>query len=139
MVVSYFKDLFSEQRTSTLDSQRLESLITKKISRMNWDYLIKLVSEKEVKKTIFMMAQDKALGPDGYNAHIFHCAWEIIGKDICAAVKDFFATGKLLKSINSTAISLVIKVENPSNLRESRLISCCNTLYKCISKILAED
>ena len=50
----------------------------------------------------------------------------------------FFATGRLLKSINSTAISLVPKVENPSNLREFRPISCCNTLYKCISKILAE-
>ena len=138
MVVSYFKDLFSEQRTSSLDSQRLESLITKKVSRMDWDCLIKPISKEEVKETIFMMAQDKAPGPDGYNVHFFRCAWEIIGKDVCIAVKDFFAIGRLLKSSNSTAISLVPKVENPSNLREFRPISCCNTLYKCVSKILVE-
>lgn len=37
---------------------------------------------------------------------------------------------------NSTAISLIPKVENPISLKQFRPISCCNVIYKVISKIL---
>lgn len=39
--------------------------------------------------------------------------------------------------MNSTAISLIPKVPNPTYLRDFRPISYCNTIYKCISKIIA--
>ena len=81
----------------------------------------------------------KAPGPDGFNSHFFKSAWPIIGHDIEEAILDFFSSKRLLKSINSTMISLVPKVPNPSTLKEFRPISCCNILYKIISKLLAEQ
>ena len=41
-----------------------------------------------------MMDNNKALGPDGFNALFFKKAWNIIGDDIFAAVNEFFTTGK---------------------------------------------
>jgi hypothetical protein len=52
-------------------------------------------------------------------------------------VKSFFHSGSLLKEVNSAIITLVPKVPNPFSIIEFRPIACCNVLYKCITKILA--
>lgn len=43
----------------------------------------------------------------------------------------------MLKKVNSTIVALVPKVPNPSKIGDFRPISCCNIVYKCISRILA--
>ncbi|GJW91017.1 putative RNA-directed DNA polymerase, partial [Tanacetum coccineum] len=52
------------------------------------------------------------------------------------AVHDFFINGQLLKEINHTFIALIPKVSTPHRINDYRPISCCNVIYKCISKIL---
>ena len=49
----------------------------------------------------------------------------------------FFSSGCLLREINCTIIALVPKVPNPGSMHDYRPISCCNTIYKCISKLIA--
>lgn len=44
--------------------------------------------------------------------------------------------GSYSKGINITKMNLVPKVTIPSYVKEYRLIACCSTLYKLISKIL---
>ena len=60
-----------------------------------------------------------------------------MGHDVCEAIKEYFRSGKMLKQANSMSISLIPKVANPQSLNEFRPISCCNVLYKIISKTLA--
>lgn len=48
----------------------------------------------------------------------------------------FFYNGQLLKEVNHTFLALIPKVATPSRVNDYRTISCCNVLYKCISKIL---
>ncbi|XP_074365287.1 uncharacterized protein LOC141706422 [Apium graveolens] len=84
------------------------------------------------------MGDVKASGPDGYSACFFKKAWPVIGVDICLDVQDFFRTGKLLKEVNATLISLIPKVEYPSVVGQFRPIALCNVLYKCITKIIAD-
>ena len=62
----------------------------------------------------------------------------IVGNDVCAAVKSFFESGRLLKEFNCTAITLVPKSSTPSKLSDYRPISCCNIIYKSISGVLAQ-
>nr|ABD96942.1 hypothetical protein [Tarenaya spinosa] len=50
---------------------------------------------------------------------------------------EFFRNGKLLKELNATIITLVPKIPEAINLGDFRPISCCNFLYKVISKIIA--
>ncbi|GJZ73239.1 hypothetical protein Tco_0637385 [Tanacetum coccineum] len=92
---------------------------------------------QEVKEAIFSMGNDKSPGPDGYTAAFFKEAWDIVSSDVTKAVQEFFINGKLLKELNHTIIALIPKVASPSRINDYRPISCCNVLFKCISKIIA--
>jgi hypothetical protein len=41
-------------------------------------------------------------------------------------VKSFFVSGKLLKEVNATILSLVPKKANPAGIRDYRPIACYN-------------
>ncbi|XP_019241963.1 PREDICTED: uncharacterized protein LOC109221998 [Nicotiana attenuata] len=56
--------------------------------------------------------------------------------EVTNAVLEFLDNGQRLTRINSTSIALIPKVENPLQASQFRPISCCNALYKCISKII---
>ncbi|GKA24834.1 putative reverse transcriptase domain, reverse transcriptase zinc-binding domain protein, partial [Tanacetum coccineum] len=86
---------------------------------------------------MFSMGDDKSPGPDGYTVAFFKEAWEIIATDVTDAVREFFTNGKLLKELNHTIIALIPKIQSPLRVNDYRPISCCNVLFKCISKILA--
>ncbi|GJR12441.1 hypothetical protein Tco_0795093 [Tanacetum coccineum] len=99
--------------------------------------MIRPFSSKEVKEAMFSMGNDKSPDPDGYTAAFFKSAWDIVGSDVTRAVCEFFTNGRLLKELNHTVIALISKVHSPACVNDYRLISCCNVLFKCISKIIA--
>ncbi|GJX75383.1 hypothetical protein Tco_0313978 [Tanacetum coccineum] len=99
-------------------------------------YMIRDISDNEIKAALFDIDNNKAPGPDGYSSQFFKDAWNVIGKEFCKAVRDFFISGKLLKEVNSTVISLVPKISTPRRVSGYRPIACCNVVYKCISKIM---
>jgi hypothetical protein len=53
-----------------------------------------------------------------------------------AATQRFFCDGVLPDGVNDTAIVLIPKGNNPEELKEFRLISLCNVIYKLISKCI---
>lgn len=91
----------------------------------------------DIAKVFKTFPSNKAPGPDGFTVEFFKSAWSIVGVEVVQAIQEFFIIGKLLKSLNSTWITLVPKCPNPSMMTNFRPISCCNVLYKCITKILA--
>ena len=91
---------------------------------------------REVKKALFSISGLKAPGPDGYCSYFYQDNWDLVGPEVCAAVLDFLTTGKLLKEINATTITLIPKTKCPAKVSDFRPISCCNVLYKIASKMI---
>ncbi|KAL0444348.1 UNVERIFIED_CONTAM: hypothetical protein Slati_2157500 [Sesamum latifolium] len=91
--------------------------------------MIRPVERNEVNEAIFDIAEDKALGPDGFSSAFYKAAWSVIGDEITEAVQEFFRSGKLLKQVNATILSLIPQVANPTTVTEFRSILCCNVLY----------
>ncbi|GJR45040.1 sodium/hydrogen exchanger 6 [Tanacetum coccineum] len=112
-------------------------LFTRVLDDAKAEFMVRDVSNDEVKSAIFSIRDDRAPGPDGFTAAFFKKAWDVVGGDITCVVRDFLSNGKLLKELNHTIISLIPKVTTPARINDCRPISCCNVLYKCISKIIA--
>lgn len=60
-----------------------------------------------------------------------------MGQLVTEAVKDFFTSGRLLREINNTILVMVPKVPNATTVDDYRPIACCNTVYKIITKVMA--
>lgn len=99
--------------------------------------LEKTVSAEEIIATVFAMPLNKCPGPDGYSVEFFRSSWSIVGTDVIAAVLEFFRNGRLMKDFNTTKIALIPKFPEACRLEDYRPISCCNLVYKIISKIIA--
>ncbi|KAK3204757.1 hypothetical protein Dsin_018803 [Dipteronia sinensis] len=115
----------------------LSNIIDKVISNGQADFMGRDVTDDEIREVCFSLHPNKAPGPDGFNAHFFKITWDIVGEDVISAVQEFFRSVLLLKELNATILALVPKVPNPSKMKDFRPISCCNTLYKIIAKIIA--
>jgi hypothetical protein len=134
--VSYYKELLGTSKHTI----PLRAEVVQNGACINVDshaYLLAPVTADDIKQVLFSMDDNKAPGPDGYTSAFFKKAWSIVGTDFCSAVKDFFASGELLKQLNHSTIALVPKSTTANSAADYRPISCCNVTYKVISKILA--
>lgn len=132
--VDYFKSkLGTDDTVSPLDP-----LVTlPQLSSLHQNVLTADISHEDVFNTLKLMAKHKSPGPDGFSPEFYLAAWNIVGADITRAILYFFESSHLPRIINSVAITLIPKSDNATSLGQYRPISCCNTLYKCITKILA--
>ncbi|GJU88114.1 hypothetical protein Tco_1300537 [Tanacetum coccineum] len=120
----------------TCDELNCDGLFTKVISDQSCSNMVRNITDEEIKKAMFSIGDDRAPGPDGFTSAFFKKGWDIVGHDVCKVIRDFFVNGQLLKELNHTFIALIPKVSTPHRINDYRPISCCNVIYKCISKIL---
>lgn len=117
----------------------LQDILDYRCSSSDQEMLVKKVFEEEIKSFLFSMPNNKSRGPDGYTSIFFKSTWPIIGNDFLIAVKAFFTKGFLPKRLNSTILVLIPKKEVAEEMKDYRPISCCNVLYKIISKFWLID
>ncbi|KAL0284385.1 UNVERIFIED_CONTAM: hypothetical protein Sradi_7200300 [Sesamum radiatum] len=137
--IEYYQNLLGgHRRTHLMDLRYLRPWARHILSEDDARLLVRPVSPNEVKQAIFDIDETKAPGPDGYSSAFFKAAWQVVGGDVTCAIMEFFRTGRLLRQVNATLITLIPKVSNPTVVGEFRPISCCNVLYKVITKILVQ-
>lgn len=78
----------------------------------------------------------KAQGLDGFNALFFKSSWKVVKKDIIEAIMECFDTYKMFMVVNFSLITSIPKSPDAMTIKDMRLISYCNTIYKISSKIL---
>lgn len=72
--------------------------------------MVKKITEDKIKRVMFAMDNNKVLGPNEFGTYFFKKAWNMVGKDVQA---------------------------QPIFCKDFRPISCYNTIYKCVTKIIA--
>ncbi|XP_024014272.1 uncharacterized protein LOC112088220 [Eutrema salsugineum] len=77
-------------------------------------------------------------GPDGFPAEFFRASWTVIGHETTAAIKQFFTSSFIPSSLNATSLVLIPKRRGADELKDIRPISCLNTVYKIIARILSD-
>uniref|UniRef100_A0A803PAZ3 Reverse transcriptase domain-containing protein n=1 Tax=Cannabis sativa TaxID=3483 RepID=A0A803PAZ3_CANSA len=62
--------------------------------------------------------------------------WPELGADFTQVVESFFITGSMPQELHATMLTLIPKTEKTTKAVEYKLIACCTTVYKCVSKLL---
>lgn len=135
--LAHFADFLGSAPTMSLfDPKDITLLLNYNCPESQCDKLQEDFSDEEIKDAFFKLPRNKSCGFDGFSFEFFIGCWSIIGPEITSAVKEFFREGKLLRQWNSTLLVLIPKIRNASKIGDFRPISCLNTLYKVISRLL---
>ncbi|XP_038984386.1 uncharacterized protein LOC120111407 [Phoenix dactylifera] len=108
-----------------------------RVSEEETTALISPVSDREISEAVRSLAGDKAPGPDGFPPLFFQRYWMIVGRDVTAAIQQFFRTAVMAGDWQRTFITLIPKRQDASEPGHFRPISLCTTLYKATARILA--
>nr|GEV87928.1 hypothetical protein [Tanacetum cinerariifolium] len=138
---AYFHKVVKSQaarnRIDSITNSNGVCVVCDQLSRDAAIHMVCDVTDNKIQEAIFSMKDNKAMGLDGYSAAFFNEACDIIAVNVIKAIKEFFTNGVFLKELNHTIISLIPKVTTPMRIHDYRPISCCNVLFKCISKIIS--
>nr|GFC75930.1 methylenetetrahydrofolate reductase 1 [Tanacetum cinerariifolium] len=106
--VSHYKQFLGTNMTC--DDLDNEDLFVKKICDRTKNNMVREVSNEEIKSAMFNIGDDRSPGLNGLSSVFFKKSWNIVGEDVCSAIKDLFHNGKLLKEINHTFLALIPKI-----------------------------
>ena len=83
------------------------------------------------------MEGDKASGPNGFIMAFFQKCWSVVEKDVMALFDHFHRSLEFERSLNASFLSLIPKKNNALNIKDFRPINLVNSVYKLLSKVLA--
>lgn len=135
---SFFSNLFTGAGSPGINNPDAEFIqFSKVVSDSDATSLVAPITRDEIIYALSCIGSNKAPGPDGFTSHFFKVCWSIVEADFVKDIQNFFTSFKLLGEVNNTFLTLVPKIDNPSTIADFRPISCCNVIYKCVTKILA--
>ncbi|KAL4592366.1 hypothetical protein LXL04_005358 [Taraxacum kok-saghyz] len=130
----HFEDTFKEDRES--DWEQDLGNTTRIPTEISPD-LEKPFEEKEIKEALWSCGANKSPGPDGFTVEFLKHHWELVKDDLISAFNEFAKHPKIPKGANEAFITLIPKIPNPSTVRDFRPISLISSVYKVLSKTLA--
>ncbi|GAU32903.1 hypothetical protein TSUD_152630 [Trifolium subterraneum] len=134
IVYQHYSNHFRKQMHYRPDISRLEF---RSLSSLHGAELTKPFLMEEIKAAVWDCDSFKCPGPDGINIGFFKDFWDLLKVDLLNFFSDFHHNGVLTKGLNSTFIALIPKVENPLKVTDFRPIALVSSIYKILSKVLA--
>uniref|UniRef100_A0A803QAN8 Reverse transcriptase domain-containing protein n=1 Tax=Cannabis sativa TaxID=3483 RepID=A0A803QAN8_CANSA len=105
--LSYYKSLLGTKMASRKTVYKKILNRGPKVTPEQAKLLTSPVTKEDVKKVVFEISGNKAPAPDGFFSFFFHDNWELVGEDVYRAVSSFLSSGKILKEINSTILTMI--------------------------------
>lgn len=131
----HFQGIFKKRRFGSIFS--VKNCIRGKLDLQDAEFLERAISMEEVDLAISQCNSDKTPGPDEINAGALKFLWKHLQKEMMEFIGIFMKEGVLPAGMNSSFITLVPKVKNPTVFADFRPISLINCSLKVLSKLLA--
>ena len=133
-VVNFYQELYSESNTWRPSIDGLEFARIEEAERLN---LERDFSKEEVVKVLHEMEGDKAPSPDGFTMAFFQKCWSVVEIDVMTFFDHFHRSSEFERSLNASFLSLIPQKNNALNIKDFRPISLVGSVYKLLSKVLA--
>lgn len=91
----------------------------------------------EISKVVFSFSPLKAPGPDGLHPLFFQKYWDITKSSVYSIILNIMETAIAPPDLNQTYIALIPNKDNVDTISQYRPISLCNTVYKILTKVMA--
>lgn len=135
--IHFFSKYFKAPQQDLTSREDILGVIPSCVLVFQKQALIREVSLEEVKTVLFGLGGDKAQGPDRFPTLFYQKCWILLAKYIWEVVEESRRAKFVLKYFNNTFIALILKKEDTKNFNDFCPISLCNTIYKVISKVMA--
>ena len=99
--------------------------------------LEKEFTKEEVIQVLREMEGDKAPDPDGFIMAFFQKCWSVVEKDVMDVFDYFHQHSVFEQSMNASFLTLIPKKCNAVNIKDFCPISLVDSVYKLLSKVLA--
>ena len=140
--LEFYQDLYTSQNlmTSNEDYDYFfnSTICDKKICDESKNFLDGDITSEEIHNSLKKTKNNKSPGPDGIIFEFYKLYWNIIGEDLCEALKLGLEDKELSYTQYLATIVLLYKKGPRQDIRNWRPISLLNTDYKILSKVLAE-
>jgi hypothetical protein len=91
--------------------------------------------EDEVKKVVFQMEHNKALGPNGFPANFYQIFWDTIKVDLLTLFSSLHARQLELFLLNFGEVILLPKINDAERIQQYRPICLLNVSFKIFMKV----
>ena len=99
--------------------------------------LEEMFTEEEILVAVSRLNDDKAPGLDGFPIAFWSFSWDFVKDEVMGFFREFFQHDQFVKSLNATFLVLVSKGSTVEDLKDLRPIGLVGSLYKILSKVLA--
>jgi hypothetical protein len=94
-------------------------------------------SKEEVVIALHQISGENALGPNGFTLAFFHHCWDVVKVEVLNTIKEFYEQEAFERSLNTTFVVLISRKVGASDVKDFRPICLLGSVYKIISKLLA--
>lgn len=133
-MVAFYKNLYQEPESWRPTVDGLEFV---RLDDSDWFSLEREFEREEIIVAFQEAEGDKAPGLDGFTMAFFQKCWCVIERDVLAFFANVHRQCIFEKSLNATFLCLIPKKINAVNIKDYHSISLVDSLYKLLSKVLA--
>eukprot|EP00253_Pinus_taeda_P031661 PITA_31661 len=134
----FFQNQYKRGQSSFQDMFWAAELVPVMFDADAYEDFVKPVTEEELLSAMKSFKKDRSPGPDGWPIEFFIHFYDLFKSDLLRMVEASRMSGNIHSALTSTFIALIPKKQGSASLHDYRPISLCNSLFKIISKIIAE-